>query len=362
MNLGFEPDVLKSRLMIQFVRGSELYATEDHIVWKSTDNGNTWKQVCRLEPLRNNLFSIMKDSALRSYFIRVFRRNIGIHNLVVLPSGTILIHYDGIYRYDGNGTCARHVFGFEDLKVIGPLKNGFVYDPVTNAVYFGEYNMTRPYGVRIFMGSDDGRQWKEIYRFSEGRIRHVHSLVPDQYRKRIWICTGDGDGECALFYTDDQFRSLQLLGGGDQSWRMVSLIPTEDALFWGSDAGQDAPADAINYIYCWSFSKNNRTRLNEINKPAYYSMRLKNGAMAIGVHHEPKIKRLVTPTADLWISSTTGDDWKHILSLPYKNIGRTYATAYGSIILPIGDQTADSFYFTPLNVEKNDFQLLRLKS
>lgn len=349
---------IKDRLIIQYIRKKVIYASEDHLVFKSLDNGFSWEKVCKLEMKDKSLTGRLKDVVLRLESIRRIRRNIGIHNVVVLPSGTILIQYDGIYRYDGIKTIAKKVFDFRPDKIIGPLKNGFVVDDHTGNVYWGEYNITRPYSVRIFRGVNDGQQWEECYRFPLGEIRHVHAIVPDPYRERLWICTGDNDAETALFYTQDDFNSVHRFNGGDQSWRMVSMIPTENALFWGSDAGQDAPADFVNHIYKWDFKTNSKEQIQFIDKPAYYATVLENGTMAIGVHHEPGIKRTVEPSADLWISND-GESWQRILELPYECSGRKEGTKYATIYLPLSDQSAESLFFTPLNTLDTDFSLMK---
>jgi hypothetical protein len=350
---------LNDRLMVQYVRNSVVYASEDHFVLKSCDHGATWETVCRLETRDTSVFGRTKDAVLRNGFVKKIRRNIGIHNVVVLPSGTVLIQYNGVYRYDGEGTIAKRVFGFRSKKIIGPIKNGFVADDRTGHVYWGEYNISRPYAVRIFRGTDDGRKWEECYRFPLGRIRHVHSIIPDVYRNRLWICTGDSDSETGLFYTEDDFQSVKEFKGGDQSWRMVSMIPREHYLYWGSDAGQDAPPDTLNYIYRWDFKKNKKERLELIDKPAYYATVLRDGTMAMGVHHEPKILRDVDPGADLWISRT-GERWEKILSLPYLPANRKMGTKYASLCLPLGDGTAEFVYTTPLNVQKDDFKTIKV--
>lgn len=352
---------VKDRMIVQYVRNGVIYASEDNYVFKSPDNGLSWSKVCRLAAKKTDVLSRIKDSILRMEPVRRVRRNIGIHNVVVLPSGTVLIQYDGIYRYDGTSAHAQKVFDFRPDNIIGPIKNGFVVDDRTGHIYWGEYNIARPYSVRLFRGSRDGLQWEECYRFASGQIRHVHTIVPDPFRERLWICTGDNDQETGLFYTTDDFQTLHRFNGGDQSWRMVSMIPMENALYWGSDAGQDAPPDAVNYMYKWDFTTGRKERGQLIDKPAYYATVLKNGTMAIGVHHEPKIKRTVEPSADLWISSNGGDTWHCNLKLPYAPAGRKQGTQYATIYLPQGDQSAETLFFTPLNTRNTDFSLMKVR-
>lgn len=351
--------IVHDRLMVQYARKGVIYASEDHIVFTSNDNGATWSKVCSIENRHKSILGQAKNFILRGGIVRKIRRNIGVHNVVVLPSGTVIIQYDGIYRYDGTGMCAQLVYRFSDENMFGPLKNGFVVDDSSGNIYFGEYNNQRPYSIRIVRGTDDGRSWQVCHRFPAGEIKHVHSIVPDPYRKRLWICTGDNDQESHLYYTDDDFNSMERFAGGKQAWRMVSLIPTEDGLIWGSDAGRDAPV-ANNQIYRWSFTRNKIEPLQYINKPAYYSMRLNDGSMVIGTTLEPGQQGIAESTADIWFSRN-GDQWERVVALPFLPSGRTSTTRYGTINLPLGDGSLNDIYFTPVNVKDFDFHLLAFR-
>ncbi len=351
------PVTVRDRLMVQYARDGVLYATEDHIVWASEDGGRGWSEVCRLPGA--GAARRIKDALLRSRPVRAIRRNIGIHNLVVLSSGALLIHYDGVYRCGGMGRAVEKVLRFSEEGIMGVLKNGLCVDPLTDEVYFGEYPIERPSAVRIFRGADDGRRWDVVHRFPPGEIRHVHTITPDPHRNRLWICTGDNDDEAALYYTDDRFKTLRVLGGGDHGWRMVSLIPTKTAIFWGSDAGADAPEDRENFIYTWDFRENARRAIQPIDKPAYYSTRLSDGTMVIGTHFEPPMKRKAAPSADAWISRDGGAHWELAMRFPHRPSGRAAGTRYASLCMPGGDHGAADLFFTPLNVASHDFSLMK---
>jgi hypothetical protein len=355
----FRLEVLNNRLMAQYYRDGAIYATEDHWVFRSVDNGCSWERMCKLERRDRHMCGAIKDRLLRSDAVRRIRRKIGIHNLVVLESGTLLIHYDGIYRYDGIGTTARRVFGFEKDRIIGSLKNGFIVDDRAGNVYFGEYNNTRPYAARIIRGRNDGTKWEVCYRFPKGRIKHVHAIAPDPYRKRLWICTGDNDAETCLFFTDDDFKTVEEFMGCSQISRMVGLIPTEDAIYWGSDAGRDIEGSFINQIFRFDFRRKRLESLAAIHQPAYFSARLNDGSMIIATTYECGIKRPMASTADLWYSAS-GSKWERILCLPYGPARRREGTRYATINLPLGTMNADTIFFTPVNVKDNHFKLLAL--
>lgn len=352
--------VVKHNCIIQHVLGDTLYATEDHFVWKSVDNGKTWSELCRLPSPNYSVLGRLKDFFLRSLPVRELRRNVGINNLVVLTSGTVIIQYDKVYRYSGSGRYAQPVFDTHEEGVISPLKNGLCFDKRTGNLYFGEYLVERPASIRIFRGSEDGKCWDVCYKFPSGQIRHVHGIFADPFRERLWICTGDNDRESGLYYTDDDFRSIHLYGGGDQSWRMVSLLITRDYLIWGSDAGQDAPADCKNFIYRLDLRTGKRERLCCIDKPAYYSALFEDGSMCLATTFEPGIKRKVSSTADLWWSRD-GLDWKLVHSFPHKFAGRKVGTRYATIFMACNSVLQNDLFCSPVNVDKYDFKILKVE-
>lgn len=336
-----------------------MYGTEDHFVWASSDRGKTWQAICQLKTNCNTILIKVKNTVLRNGIVRKIRKNIGISNLVVLKSGTIIAQYDQVYRFAGNGNYALPVFDFKNNGVTGPLKNGLMHDKETGNIYFGEYSIKRPKSVKIVRGTDDGQRWEVCYQFDSGQIRHVHGLYSDPYRGRIWICTGDNDEESGLYYTDDHFITVKRFGGGDQMWRAVSLIVTPDHLFYGTDAGQDATARTKNFIFKLDISTGKRTRLCCIDKPAYYSAKLANGTMCIATTFEPKIKRKIEPSADIWISKN-GEDWNLYKTFEYKFAGRKYGTKYGTLIIPHGKLHDNQIYCTLMNVKKLDFHAVKV--
>lgn len=348
--------LLRRNLVIQYCRDQILYGSEDHIVWKSMDMGISWQEVCRLPAKKQDIGSRIKDRLLRSLPIRSLRRNIGINNVVVLPTGTIIIQYDKIYRYDGQGSLAQPVFDLESEGVDGPLKNGLCYDPHSDCLYFGEYRCDRSAPIRVFQGQNDGKKWSCCYQFAQDRIRHVHAIVSDPYRKRLWLCSGDSDQESGLFYSDDRFRTLQLLGGGDQGWRMVSLLTTKEGLIWGSDAGGDSPSDSDNFIYHCNPKNGKRTQLTKVENPVYFGCRTRDGYW-LSTTFEPHKRGSSNPAAGLWYSRD-GLQWQLTRQFPYRTPSKGQSSSYGLLFLPKG--TPEHLYATPLNSQEFHFSTLSI--
>jgi hypothetical protein len=353
---------IRSRLMAQCSTNAYCLCSEDHFVYKYVYETGVISRLFQLPRPADGLAGRFKEALLRNGVVRFFRRNLGIFNIVELPTGTILALYDNVYRYpcsNGSGR-AEPTISLQKLGFIGPLKNGVAVNPENNCAYCGEYQNSRPYAVKILRISDDGRQADIGYTFPEGKIKHIHSLTWDPYRKRLWIATGDNNSEVGLYYTDDDFHTVSFFQGGSQTWRMVSLLPTENFLYWGSDAGKDATEHDINSIFRWNFLKNCLEKICDIGNPAYYSAFLDNGGMIIGTTYEPGMKQRTEHSAAIWYSEQ-GEQWRKIYSLPYKDMHAPQRTQYATINLPKGIIPCDAIPFTPLNTQKWDFDLVMIR-
>jgi len=344
------------RLEVSFVKNSELYASEDHFVYKSSDMGMTFRCLGHFNKVNPSFIKKIKDKIARNPVVRRIRKTRGTPNIVVLNSGTIIIIYDHIYRSDDNGKSFHPVFTVPK-EYYGPLTHGYTICKNGN-IYFGEYNCNkRPHIIKVLKGSDDGRNWSVCFTFEKGKIFHIHSITYDEFRDRLWICTGDRDNESYLFYTDNDFKNLSLLGGGDQDWRICSLIITKDFLYWCSD--NDVSGSSI----CrWSFENRLREKLIFIGKPSYHSTCLKDGTLVFSTTYEPDSQYTKNfnpkPSTEIWISKN-GIDWFKIIDLDYKESVTPYGKSRPQIVFPAGDHSAICLFFTPWHTKQNMFSIQR---
>ncbi len=108
----------------------------------------------------------------------------------------------------------------------------------TGELYFGEYFGNAERGpVRLFRIDPALEHHEVAYTFAPGHIRHVHAVHADPWHEgRLWVATGDFEGESWLGWSDDGFRVAEFLGDGGQTWRMVGILFKEDRLCWLTDS------------------------------------------------------------------------------------------------------------------------------
>lgn len=352
-SLAFESEVVRvsrtgytDRLAIRYVRDEQIYAVEDHFFYVSRDLGASYERIARLPKIEASFLAKLKDRVARLPIVRSVRRNVGPFSVVVLESGTIIVFYDRIYRSVGAGTFEA-VFAFEDGHN-GPFPSSqSVAVGKGDTLYFGEYDTSsRPRSVNVYRGSNDGRSWEVAHTFASGEIFHIHGVYYDPFRNRYWIATGDNDDESYLLYTTDHFESLDTLGGGNQDWRLVSLIIQEHELYWGSDNDRTGSS-----IFRWGFEDGRKEEIQWIGKPSYYASVLADGSMVVTTTYEPEspFSREWQPraSASVWLSRD-GATWSEVLEFDYRDEVGPSGALRTQVLLPGGDYTSLFLHATPL--------------
>jgi hypothetical protein len=139
------------------------------------------------------------------------------------------------------------------------------------AVVFGEYvpNRGRIDDILVYRWPGHGDRVDVIHRFEPGAARHVHGIFRDPYEPSLWCLTGDREGECRILRTSDRFRTCDVVGGGDETWRAVSLQFRADAVYYAMDAEHRQ-----NHLFRIDRATGRRERLADIDGPVYYSHRV----------------------------------------------------------------------------------------
>lgn len=240
---------------------------------------------------------------------------------------------------DGSTVCAgrkailRAPPGNRALSLVFSISRGSRPLSITatgdGVLYWGEYfNNPDRQEVVIYGSRDGGVGWYPAYVFPPGTVRHVHHVVYDEERRRLWVLTGDADSESKLLWTDDHFSSLHIASEGSQGSRAVTAIPIPGGLLWGSD-----DPDGINRIRLFR-DDGGVEDLADLEGPSFYAAR-SGGLVLVSTAVEPS-RVNVSGHASLLVSRI-GDlrNWRVLLRLR-KDRWPMRLFQYGNIVLPEG--------------------------
>jgi hypothetical protein len=272
-------------------------------------------------------------------------------NLFVNSSGSLIAVRAGtVYSLAGrspsplfhiNGDCALH---------------GGICEDIEGWTYIGEYFMNPAREcVRIWRLSPDLATWEIAHEFPAGSIRHVHGLYQDPFEpSALWITTGDSQGECHLFYTNDRFRTLERIGDGSQVWRAVRLFFTPTHVAWLMDS-----QDEQNYA-CRIARHGDHLEVGQpIEATAWYGAQTTDGLCVAFTTVEPgagihRMESAVLVSADAFhwqeVHTFRKDAWRPMRI--FKN---------GILICPSGAMTSQELYLSGEGLRRLDGQSLRAR-
>jgi len=253
--------------------------------------------------------------------------------LVVLKRCFFLVYQDGSSRvvdrvHRGNKPASRAICQVPDGSII-----------------YGEYflNRDRHSPVAIYSTNNVENGFTKLFEFPAGEVRHIHFVQWDPFAACLWMGTGDANSECHLFKSTDVGVSWVCIGGGSQEWRAVSVIFTNDALFWGTDAGSDA-GNTRNYIVRFDRITHSISLVERIQGPCHGAGALRDGTLFISTGVEGGDNEVDT-SAHLWVSRD-GKIWREVYARQ-KNMW-PYIVQFGVIRIPPGTETTDTLHFTAL--------------
>jgi hypothetical protein len=269
---GYQVLLRHRNLRLHWVSPGGWFASRGYEVWYSGDEGASWIE---MSTLKNGLTNWCSRYPLIAQAGRL-----GIHNLICLPSGTLVCVADGVvFRSTARSNAFLPVFS--EFQGRRPLPLGICQDHV-GRVYLGEYWLNeKRNAVRLWRSDDDALTWHPVHTWPAGTARHVHFVQFDPHEQLVWIGTGDDDSECRIAYSRDGGESFHMIGTGSQVWRAVSVLFTPEAVLWGTDSGFDHD-HRRNYIVRWDRSTQVLERLMPIDGPAYYSTQTSQSTLAIG--------------------------------------------------------------------------------
>jgi hypothetical protein len=214
------PD-LAACTIVHHVDGSRILASRGRVIEQFSENTIRKQRMPFVYP---------RDLCLG---IRIGERLLRADKCLVVPHGDSVVIIRGGHVYRWGDTLKR----IGALQGDCPLHRSSAEGP-SGALYFGEYFMNPSRGaVRIHRIRSNALATEVAYEFPAGQIRHIHGVHRDPFHeKRLWVTVGDEDGECYLYWSDDEFETLSRIGDGSQMWRAVGLMFSSEAVLWGTDS------------------------------------------------------------------------------------------------------------------------------
>tara|TARA_B100000780_G_scaffold96709_1_gene67446 strand:- start:4836 stop:6101 length:1266 start_codon:yes stop_codon:yes gene_type:complete len=209
-------------------------------------------------------------------------------------------------------------------------------------IYFGQYDQNKTRKSSKIYKIDNKNNISIAYTFLPGVIRHVHSITNDLYiENRIWVTTGDNDGECLLLYTDDNFKNITNIGDKSQDFRIVNIGFSKDYLFYGTDN-----LIKENYIYRQNRSDGKREKVLSVKQTAWFLKQDKKGNAILGTTVENG-KGCQVNYSSIYFSRDFGINWLELLRIP-KDIYPMPLFKWGSVSFSNGAESLDDLF---INVE-----------
>ena len=284
---------------------------------------------------------------------RIVRRFLRLDKSCVLKtsSGLIIFWQRCVYFLsDGNKSGLIRTLTLTGCR--NPLHNS-IANVDGNIIFFGEYGKPHKLGKSIYKSCDGGMTWNKVFHFSCDKIRHIHSCKWDPFEKKIWVFTGDFDGQCRILCADLNFCEVEEIGDGSQYFRAVDAVFEKDSVHWI----MDSPLKSVHHIRLDRSSR--RISIGqEFDGPGWYMKKLTDGitlsctTQEIGPSHKDKKVHLMA-TRDY-------ETWVDIAQFEHDGLKKGLFK-FGVGAFSAGNQTSSSFYMHFEAIKGLDGRSARIK-
>lgn len=269
----------KELIVQQYDSNNNLWATRGMIIYKLNNNDSAFVKIARV-PTGFSLYWLNNFSLCRKYTHRIECTEILVSSngsICALSAGKLWYRAVNEKKFKKSLTLPN--FGINIGR--GAMSTGLASSS-DSLVFLGEYfkNPNRE-SVNIYKSRNNGQKWDIAYTFGNGEIRHIHAIQKDNYKDLLWVCTGDGNNESMIGWTNNNFRSINIIGKGSQNWRTCQLVFTDSTIYWGTDTGNDDSG-----IFKWNREKNEITKVFSCDGAVFFGTRLRCGLIVMTTNRE----------------------------------------------------------------------------
>lgn len=270
---------------------------------------------------------------------------VGIHHLLPLRNGGFLITLKRkTLILDNEGNIVSTFSGYSGNK---PGHRGVCITP-EGTIFFGEYtvNINNTNETKLYRSIDNGLSFQNILTFEKDEARHIHFVQWDSYEECIWMGTGDKDHECRLMRSTDNGDTWEMVGQGSQLWRAIGVSFTEDAIYWGTDAGSVSDP---NYIIKMDRKTRHIEKVQEVQGPCHGNAVLADGSVFVSTGIEGG-ENEKDRYAHVWKSEESGS-FKEIIQ--YRKDTFPLIIQYGVVRFPMGLEDSSELVYTTYALKRN---------
>lgn len=324
--MKFKTKEVQNSEIVHFADRDLLITSVGNIIKVSSD-----EYIFEIEIPVSFLKKVLCKSRILRRLLRLDKMNVTVVNKEPF---TIFIIYQGLIFYYIKGGLLSQIFKLKHGRNV--LHNSIAVIP-RDSIIFGEYfgnNDGSP--VNIYKIDFLTMKCRCIYTFAAKTIRHVHSCYYDKFENKVWVFTGDFDGECKVLVSDLDFNNVSILGDGTQTWRAVSAFFTKEYVYWI----MDSPIKTSRLV-----------KFNRLQKqidigcsfpgPVYYSISLSDGKYLLATTYEPG-PSVEGNSAHIYLSCDL-EKWDKVYSFRHDGLP-TSIFKYAIIGFAEGVQSLDRFY------------------
>lgn len=281
---------------------------------------------------------------------RLIRRLMRLDKHCVMPTanGFIIIWQGSVYHWSED-VGLRKTLTMQGCR--NPMHHSIArIDDLTYV--FGEYGNPHPRGKNIYKTVDGGCSWTDVFNFPEGSIRHIHNCIWDTYAQRLWIFTGDFDGECKVASVTADFSEIRYYGDGTQTYRATGAFIDAKYVYWI----MDSPLNSVRLVR-FDKSSGEVTFGQSFAGPIYYYTRTRDGVYLVSSAQEPG-PSLTDSKVHIYASRNL-KKWIDIGSFEHDGLPKRLFR-FGVGVFPLGDYDSDDLMMSFDSVKSFDGKVVRL--
>ncbi len=317
---------------VEWAEPGNYYLSRHNRIYRSTSLTPPFKEIGRVDaPIWRSLAANFRLGQRLLRFLA--------YNVIALSNDEVFVTFDKAVGVIKDGKY-RPLEGL--VRPCRVLRAGCAIDG-DGSVFFGEYLANDERGpMRIYKYTRGSNALELAYIFPAGSIKHIHGLYFDEYTDNIYCLTGDANHECKMLKSNDGFKTVEVVGSGDESWRAVSVLFDNDNLYYGTDA-----EFRDNRIIRLNRTTNERTTIGDVSGTVFFSKKIGNDLFfTTTAENAPSQTENV---AALWHVGSEGNCEK-LVSFK-KDAWHGGLFMFGTIHLPFLNSDGDRLYFNLVGVE-----------